>query len=220
MKKVFKSSIGRKLSMALSGLFLIVFLLQHFIINFTSVIDPKIFNAFSHFMGNNPLVQFILQPILIAGVLFHFIMGFVLDWQNRKARPVKYVSFKGSSNSSLVSRNMIISGIVVLSFMALHFYDFWVPEMKYKYIDVLPENPDRYFEELVHKFEDPLRVGIYCISFIFLALHLVHGFASSFKSIGTNNKYAVLIKKISYSYGILIPLGFCFIAVYHYYSTI
>jgi succinate dehydrogenase / fumarate reductase cytochrome b subunit len=115
---------------------------------------------------------------------------------------------------------MIISGIVVLSFMALHFYDFWVPEMKYKYVDVLPENPDRYFEELVHKFEDPLRVGIYCISFIFLALHLVHGFASSFKSIGTNNKYAGLIKKISYSYGILIPLGFCFIAVYHYYSTI
>ena len=188
MKKIFKSSVGRKLAMALSGLFLIVFLLQHFIINFTSVIDPKIFNAFSHFMGNNPLVQFILQPILIAGVLFHFIMGFVLDWQNRKARPVKYVSFKGSSNSSLVSRNMIISGIVVLSFMALHFYDFWVPEMKYKYIDVLPENPDRYFEELVHKFEDPLRVGIYCISFIFLALHLVHGFMSSKQIIKDSNK--------------------------------
>ena len=146
-------------------------------------------------------------------------MGFVLDWQNRKARPVKYVSFKGSSNSSLVSRNMIISGIVVLSFMALHFYDFWVPEMKYKYIDVLPENPDRYFEELVHKFEDPLRVGIYCISFIFLALHLVHGFASSFfKSIGTNNKYAGLIKKnqllLWNSYTIRILF---YHAVYHYY---
>ena len=83
MNKIFKSSIGRKIAMALSGLFLVVFLLQHFIINFTSVIDPKIFNAFSHFMGTNPLVQFVLQPILIAGVLFHFIMGFVLDWQNR-----------------------------------------------------------------------------------------------------------------------------------------
>lgn len=155
MNKIFKSSIGRKIAMALSGLFLVVFLLQHFIINFTSVIDPKIFNAFSHFMGTNPLVQFVLQPILIAGVLFHFIMGFVLDWQNRKSRPVKYVSYKGSANANFTSRNMIISGIVVLSFMGLHFYDFWVPEMKYKYIDVLPENPERYFEELVHKFEDP-----------------------------------------------------------------
>ena len=145
------SSIIKKILMAVSGMFLMIFLLQHFTINITSVFSENIFNTFSHFMGNNPLVQFILQPILIAGVLFHFIMGFILDWQNRKARPVKYVSFKGSSNSSLVSRNMIISGIVVLSFMALHFYDFWVPEMKYKYIDVLPENPERYFEELVHK---------------------------------------------------------------------
>ena len=75
MNKIFKSSIGRKIAMALSGLFLVVFLLQHFIINFTSVIDPKIFNAFSHFMGTNPLVQFVLQPILIVGVLFHFIMA-------------------------------------------------------------------------------------------------------------------------------------------------
>ena len=70
--------------MALSGLFLIVFLLQHFIINFTSVIDPKIFNAFSHFMGNNPLVQFILQPILIAGVLFIY-YGLCSRLANRKA---------------------------------------------------------------------------------------------------------------------------------------
>ena len=183
-------------------------------------IEGKIFNAFSHFMGTNPLVQFVLQPILIAGVLFHFILGFVLDWQNRKSRPVKYVSYKGSANANFTSRNMIISGIVVLSFMGLHFYDFWVPEMKYKYIDVLPENPERYFEELVHKFEDPVRVGIYCLSFVFLALHLVHGFASSFKSLGTDNKYAPTIKKISYAYGILIPLGFCFIAIFHYYSTL
>tara|TARA_B100000965_G_C19403761_1_gene674440 strand:- start:125 stop:787 length:663 start_codon:yes stop_codon:yes gene_type:complete len=217
MKNIFKSSIGKKIGMALSGVFLIVFLTQHFIINITSVFSEDIFNMLSHFMGNNPLVQFILQPVLIAGVLFHFVMGFVLEWQNRKARPVSYAMYKGSRNSMFVSRNMIISGIVILSFLVLHFYDFWVPEMDYKYIQSLPEDPTRYYEELIHKFENPVRVGLYCLSFIFLALHLVHGLASSTQSLGTNNKYSSAIEKISYAFGIVIPLGFCFIALYHFF---
>ena len=217
MKNIFKSSIGRKIAMALSGIFLIVFLTQHFLINITSVFSEDIFNMLSHFMGNNPLVQFVLQPVLIAGVLFHFVMGFVLEWQNRKARPVTYAMYKGSKNSMFVSRNMIISGIVILSFLVLHFYDFWVPEMDYKYIQSLPEDPNRYYEELIHKFENPVRVGLYCLSFIFLALHLVHGLSSSTQSLGTNNKYATTIEKISYAFGVGIPLGFCFIALYHYF---
>ena len=217
MKNIFKSSIGRKIAMALSGIFLIVFLTQHFLINITSVFSEDIFNMLSHFMGNNPLVQFVLQPVLIAGVLFHFVMGFVLEWQNRKARPVTYAMYKGSKNSMFVSRNMIISGIVILSFLVLHFYDFWVPEMDYKYIKSLPEVPNRYYEELIHKFENPVRVGLYCLSFIFLALHLVHGLSSSTQSLGTNNKYATTIEKISYAFGIGIPLGFCFIALYHFF---
>ena len=76
---IFKSSIGKKLLMALSGIFLVVFLTQHFLINITSVFSEEIFNFLSHFMGNNPIVQFILQPILIFGVIFHFVMGFYLE---------------------------------------------------------------------------------------------------------------------------------------------
>ena len=115
-----------------------------------------------------------------------------------------------------VSRNMIISGIVVLSFLGLHFYDFWIPEMDYKYVKFLPENPDRYFEELVHKFEDITRVVLYVISFFFLALHLSHGFASSFQTMGFNNKYTVLVKSFGKLYAFGIPFGFAFIAIYHY----
>ena len=202
--------------MALSGLFLVVFLLQHFIINFTSVIDPKIFNAFSHFMGTNPLVQFVLQPILIAGVLFHFIMGFYLEIQNRKAAKYEYQKEKGSANSTWMSRNMITSGLVILAFLVLHFIDFWVPEMNYKYIEFLPEDPNRYYEELVHKFENPLRVAMYCISFVLLALHLLHGFTSSLRSMGTNKSYVSSAKTAGIVYSIGIPLGFCVIAIFHY----
>ena len=211
-----KTSIARKVAMALSGLFLILFLAQHFTINVTSVFSDEIFNMLSHFMGNNPLVQFVLQPILIFGVIFHFVMGFVLDFKNRKSRNIKYVNFRGSTNASWGSRNMIFSGIVVLSFLALHFYDFWVPEMNYKYIEFLPQNPDRYFSELVHKFHSPVRVIIYCLSFIFLGLHLFHGFSSSFQSVGLNNKYTRGIRWLTVSFSIVIPTGFIFIAVFHH----
>jgi succinate dehydrogenase / fumarate reductase cytochrome b subunit len=210
------SSIGRKLTMALSGLFLVIFLTQHFAINITSVFSPSLFNEISHFMGNNPLVQFIFQPILILGVLFHFTMGFVLELQNWKSRAVKYKSYKGGANAPWVSRNMILSGAVILSFLALHFYDFWVPEMNYKYVEVLPLDSERYFEELIHKFESPVRVGIYLLSFIFLALHLYHGFASSFQTVGVNNKYSQTIKSITIAFSIVIPIGFVFIALFHH----
>lgn len=210
------SSIGKKVAMALSGLFLVLFLTQHFSINLLSIFSESTFNEVSHFMGNNPIVQFILQPILILGVLFHFSMGFILELQNSGSRSVKYASYKGSANASWMSRNMIYSGIVILSFLGLHFYDFWVPEINYKYIEVLPLNPDRYFEELVHKFESPVRVGIYVLSFVFLALHLLHGFASSFQSVGVNNKYSKTIKYFTTAFSVVIPSGFIFIALFHH----
>ena len=210
------TTIARKVSMALSGLFLILFLGQHFTINITSVFSQTTFNFISHFMGNNPIVQFILQPILIFGVVFHFVMGFILQIKNSRSRSVKYVSFKGSTNASWVSRNMIITGIVVLSFLGLHFYDFWVPEMKYKYVEILPLDPDRYYGELVHKFHNPVRVGIYVLSFAFLALHLYHGFASSFQSVGLNNKYTRGMKFFTVAFSVVIPVGFIFVAIFHH----
>jgi len=220
MKSFFKSSIGKKLSMAISAIFLMVFLLQHFLINITSVFSESLFNSISHFMGTNPLVQFILQPILIAGVLFHFVMGFVLEFENRKAASVSYAMVDGKKNSTWMSRNMIWSGMVILAFLVLHFIDFWVPEMKYKYIEFLPDDPNRYYTELVHKFENPIRVGLYCFSFVLLALHLLHGFTSSLKSLGANKLYAQTIRTFAYVYSIGIPLGFCIIAVFHFYNNL
>lgn len=216
MGVLLSSTILRKVAMALSGLFLMLFLLQHFAINITSVFSEEIFNQFSHFMGINPIVQFLLQPILIFGVIFHFVMGFVLNIQNRRARGTRYAVYKGNANASWVSRNMLISGATILAFLALHFYDFWVPEINYKYIEVLPEDPNRYYEELVHKFEDLTRVILYVISFFFLALHLSHGFSSSFQSMGFNNKYKPVLNSLGKVYAIGIPAGFAFIAIFHF----
>lgn len=213
-----KSSIAKKVAMALSGLFLILFLTLHFFVNLTSVFSADTFNAMSHFMGNNPLIQFVMQPILVAGVIFHFVMGIVLELKNRSARPISYANYNGAANASWASRNMIISGLVVLAFIGLHFYDFWVPEMIYKYVDVNPLEASRYYDELTHKFESPVRTGLYSLSFLLLSLHLWHGFNSSFQSIGFNNKYSKALHKLGYSFAIVVPFGFIFIALFHHFN--
>ncbi|MBK5212271.1 MAG: succinate dehydrogenase cytochrome b subunit [Flavobacteriaceae bacterium] len=217
---ILSSSIARKVAMALSGLFLVFFLAQHFTINITSVIDPDTFNSWSEFMGTNGVVQFILQPILIFGVVFHFVMGFVLEIRNRNSRKIKYKSFKWNTNSTWASQNMLISGAVILAFLGLHFYDFWVPEITNKYINVVPDDPTHYYTELVHKFESPVRIGLYCLAFILLALHLWHGFSSSFQSLGWNNKYSKGLRGFTKFYAIFIPLGFIFIALYLHFNQI
>ncbi len=171
-------------------------------------------------MGYNGLVQFILQPILIAGVIVHFVMGIVLEIQNNRARAIKYKKYSGGANASWMSRNMIITGLVVLAFLGLHFYDFWIHEMDYKYISANPEDPTRYLEETVHKFEPVWRTVLYVIAFVLLALHLWHGFASSFQSMGVNNKYTPAIQTFTKIYAIAIPAGFIFIALYHHFNPI
>lgn len=218
MSKGFSNtSVGKKYLMALSGFFLLFFLFQHFIINFLSVISADAFNVASHFMGTNPLVQYLLQPVLLFGVIFHLAMGMRLELQNKNARPVKYAMNKPATNSSWMSRNMIFTGAMIFLFLGLHFYDFWIPEIKDKFIDGIWDNPTKYYEHLTHKFVDPIRVGIYVLAFVFLSLHLLHGFQSAFQSVGFNHgKYTPIIKKLGNIYAILIPLGFIFIAIYHF----
>jgi succinate dehydrogenase / fumarate reductase cytochrome b subunit len=215
---IMSSSIARKVAMALSALFLIIFLLIHLTVNLLSVFSEETFNMASHFMGTNPLIQFVMQPILILGVVFHFILGIILEYKNKMALGVRYAKNNGAANSTWMSRNMIVSGMAILAFIILHFIDFWFPEINHKYIEVLPEDPHRYFEELRHKFESSVRVGAYVIAFILLALHLLHGFQSSFQSLGMNNKYTKCVKSIGNAYAIIIPLGFIFIALFHHFN--
>lgn len=213
-----KSSIAKKVAMALSGLFLVMFLALHLFVNMTSVFSADVFNAMSHFMGYNPLIQFVMQPILVAGVVFHFVMGIVLERKNNSARPVSYVKYNGAANASWASRNMIISGLVVLAFLGLHMYDFWVQEITYKYIVGNEIDTTRYYGELVHKFESPIRTALYSLAFVLLSIHLWHGFNSSFQSVGLNNKFTKGFQSCAKAFAIIIPFGFIFIALFHHFS--
>lgn len=212
------STIGRKYAMALSAIFLLIFLIMHLSVNLLSVFGKDAFNAASEFMGYNWLVQFIMQPILIFAVLFHFVMGVVLERKNKSARPVRYGVNNASANTTWMSRNMIYSGLVILAFLVLHMYDFWLHEMEYKYIPGGgPLDSARFWPELHAKFADLWRVIFYVIAFVLLGLHLGHGFQSSFQSIGARHpKYTPIIKKLGKCYSIVIPLGFIIVAIFHY----
>ena len=218
MAGLFKTSVARKVAMALSALFLILFLIIHLAVNLTSVMSENTFNELSHFMGTNPLIQFAMQPVLLAGVIFHFVMGFVLEIQNKKARgSEKYYAYNGGANSSWMSRNMIITGVMILLFLGLHLWDFWVGEMNYKYIQFNEPNPTRYYHELIEKFHEPLRVGMYVLCFVFLCLHLLHGFQSAFQSMGwKDDARKKLISQVGNWYSYIICGGFIFIALFHY----
>jgi len=222
MSGFLSSSIARKVAMALSALFLIIFLIIHLVVNLTSLFSADVFNEMSHFMGTNPLIQFAMQPVLIFGVVFHFVMGFVLELRNKGARNVKYAKFNGGASASWSSRNMVVSGAVILAFIVIHFLDFWIPELNTKYVlgdmSGMHNGEMRYFAELQHKFVPMWRVAAYVVAFVLLGLHLAHGFQSAFQSMGFNNKYTKCVKSFGLFYSIVIPLGFIIIALFHHFN--
>ena len=117
---------------------------------------------------------------------------------------------------------MVWSGLAILSFMVLHFVDFWFPEINTKFIlndwSGLHNGEFRYFTELQHKFAYAPRVIFYCIAFCFLSLHLMHGFTSAFQSMGSTVGRKKILKNLSYVYSICVPLGFVFIAIFHFFN--
>lgn len=221
MASLTSSTIGRKFAMALSAMFLLVFLVMHLSVNMISLFSSDAFNEASHFMGTNPFIQFAMQPILLIGIIFHFTMGVILELKNRKARPVKY-AVEATSSSTWMSRNMIWSGLIIELFLIIHLAGFWWHEISVKYLfpnQEAKENVTRYFHELVEYFQNPILVIVYIVGIILLGLHLAHGFQSSLQSVGARHpKYTKTVNNIGKWYSIIIPLGFIIVAVFHYFN--
>ena len=198
--------------MALSGLFLIIFLITHLVINSLTLSSSKdLFNEAAHFMATNPII-YAMQYVLALGFIIHIGMGIKLTIQNKRARSQEYVYNKMSKNTDLSSRSMIVSGGLVIVFLALHLRDYFY-QMKFV---GLPEGTTDY-DLVVNLFTNPYYTAVYVIAFIVLGIHLNHGFKSAFQSMGANHKkYNPLIKIVSTAYSIVIALGFSTIAVFHF----
>lgn len=214
-----KTSLTRKFIMSLSGFFLITFILVHLLINLFSLglgwDGRELFNAGSHFMASNPLIQ-VMQYVLALGFIIHISMGIKLTLQNNKARPIKYAKNNAAASSSLSSRSMIFSGVLVLVFLLLHMKDFlW--EIKFNHLSNVAVTKPTDFDLLLQVFHNPLYVVVYVLAFIGLGIHLNHGFQSAFQSVGANHgKYTPMIKKGGLIYSIFIAIGFSSIAIYHF----
>lgn len=210
MSGFISSSVGRKVTMSLSGLFLITFLLVHLGINLTLFIGADTFNGASHFMATNPVIQ-VMQYVLAAGFIYHIIMGIVLELKNRASRPIKYAKNNAAANSGWASRNMIYTGILVLLFILLHLKDFFV---QIKFGEVHDD-----YELVTQLFKNPVYVFIYVFAFVLLGIHLSHGFQSAFTSVGARApKYLKCVKNLGMAFSYLIALGFSVIAIYFYFA--
>ncbi len=214
MSGYFFSSVGRKFFMALTGLFLVLFLLVHLVANLTLFGGADAFNAASHFMGTNPLIQ-IMQPVLALGFIAHIGMGIILELKNNEARPIGYAKNNANANSKWASRNMIITGLMILAFLVLHIIHYFVP---FKFNTELVEAAGTHYDFVIARFDSLLYTIIYVIAFILLGMHLVHGFQSSLTTTGIRQeKYRKCIVQLGIAYSILIAVGFSAIALWFHF---
>jgi len=218
-KQAFTSSVGKKLVMGFTGIFLISFLLVHAYVNglvFLELLDAgrgySAYKAGAHFLGTNPLTR-IAEIGLLAGIILHIVQGLMLWSQNKSKRPVNYSTKANGSNSNYpkrkstwYSRSMGLLGSLILIFLVLHLYHFWAPNRMTQLIE--GREKDLYYEMQVI-FSEWWVVLVYLLGCFALAWHLAHGFFSAFRTLGlTTPKYNKLIKNIGIAYAIIIPLFF------------
>jgi succinate dehydrogenase / fumarate reductase cytochrome b subunit len=208
MDKILFSSISKKFVMALAGLFLLTFLPVHLIINLLLLkSDPEPFNKAAHFMATFPLVK-IMEVVLIAAILVHICWGIFLQIQNWLARPVGYASGQ-KSETSFFSRFMIWTGATVLTFLVLHFSNFYFIKL-----GLVNGDPDNFYSVAHNLFKIPAYNYIYLTCFLVLGFHLYHAFSSAFQTLGLNHRiWTPVVKAIAWVYAIVIPAGFAFIAI-------
>lgn len=221
MKGFWKSSIGKKFIMSISGLFLILFLLLHLSLNLTMLLDPvkgEAYNQAANFMGTNPFIK-VMEPILALGFLFHIIYGIIVQLNNWKARGNdRYAIVNQKESSTWSSRNMIWLGLFVLGFLTLHIINFY---WKIKFtgglhpVTVGGEQMHDTFNLVTSLFNVWWYDLIYIVSFIALGLHLHHAFWSSFQTLGWNNKlWRRRLEVIGDIYAYVIVIGFSIIPLY------
>ncbi len=208
MNKILFSSITKKFVMALAGLFLLLFLPVHLTINLMLLKnDPEPFNKAAHFMATFPLVR-IMEIVLIGAILLHITWGILLQVQNWLARPVGYVS-RNRSETSFFSKFMIWTGASVLTFLVLHFFNFYFVKL-----GLVQGNPEDFYSLAHSLFKIPAYNYIYLVCFSLLGLHLFHAFYSAFQTLGLNHRlWSPVVKVVAVIYAIILPAGFAFISI-------
>ena len=213
------SSLGKKVIMGTTGLFLVSFLLVHCFINALIFVNDggETFNKGAEFMGTNWLIR-AMEIVLFLGLILHMVQALILTLENKKARPVAYAKIDGAANSSWYSRSMGLLGTLLLMFLILHLKHFWILSRFTDHIAhteaTKAPGQETLFTEMKEVFESPMVVILYVLSMISLAYHLLHGFQSAFQTLGLNHKkYTPLIKSTGLWFSIIIPVLFALMPI-------
>ena len=220
--RLLSSTLGRKLMMALTGLFLILFLAVHLIGNLQllKTDEGEAFNVYAKFMTSNPVIM-VVSYVNYAAIIIHVVWAILLTRINSKARGSQGYAINRNS-SPWTSRNMGILGTLILIFLVIHLKSFWyemhwggIPVKVYEGVEV----KDLY-SVVVFAYSNPLIVLIYVVSMMVLAFHLWHGFASTFQTLGLNHlKYNQPIRFVGRAFSIIVPVLFAIIPIIMYLTT-
>lgn len=222
----FTSSVGKKLVMALTGLFLITFLIIHVGLNACIWADDhgEMFNKSAHFMGTTILVR-IIEVGLFLFFFIHIIQGYVLEAKNLSRRGQGYAMSPGNKGSKWYSRTMGLLGTLLFLFLIMHIYHFWTPSRLGGIASIQPLTEVEYdgkpyhnlYAEMLEVFKNPVIVILYIIGCISLAYHLMHGFQSSFRTLGVhNNRYLNMVRALGNGFSVIVSLAFAMMPVSMY----
>lgn len=216
------SSIGRKLIMSISGLFLVLFLLFHMSMNIAAVFSETAYNAICEFLGAN-WYALVGTLVLAAGFIVHIIYALWLTLQNRRARGNdRYAVNATPKGVEWSSQNMFVLGLIVLLFLVLHLTQFWYKMQFNEITGVLPEvNPHDGYALIRETFSNIWFVILYLVWFVAIWFHLTHGFWSAIQTIGWNNRiWMQRWKCISNIFATIVFLGFAFVTVAFYIKSL
>ena len=219
----FTSAVGRKLVMGLTGLFLISFLVVHVGINACIWANDGgvMFNKAAHFMGSTVVIR-IMEIGLFLGIFLHIIQGYMLTASNQAKRKTGYAVPMGDKGSKWYSRSMGILGTILLLFFIIHWKHFWVPSR----ITGVPGDEmiladgttvHNVFALMKDTFSELWVVIVYVIACFSLFWHLLHGFQSSFRTMGlSNTRHIATVQALGVGFSIIVPLAFAMMPVSMY----
>lgn len=213
MIEFLRSSIGKKLILSLSGLFLVIFLVVHVLLNLAALYSRELYETACEFMDTNILVQ-IMVPVLALGFIVHIVYSIFITLSNQTARPVQYQVASKAKAASWASKNMFVLGAIVLGFLCLHLTHFWAEMQLQHFLGRKGANAYDILENLFSKW-------YYCVIYVVwvcaLYFHIAHGFWSAFQSIGLNNsKWLPRLQVIAKIYAAAVTLAFISIPVYFF----
>lgn len=206
MAVLMRSSIGKKFLMGVTGLGISGFVLTHMSGNLLLLVSAEKYNLYSHALITNPLLP-VAEIGLVAMFLAHIGLAIKLTKENRAARPQAYgVSAKGAKATCAASRTMILSGLVLLSFLIIHLKSFkYGPHYEATYNGVVVRD---LYKLVFEMFQKPAYSGFYIVSLVLLGMHLSHGFKASLQSLGVFSSKNPLAARLGYAFAALVTIGF------------